>query len=537
MNSDYSSSSAVNYNQESYDLDRDLVPEELLPYSDSKIRYLKHFCEQSLLMFTKFFFHLREQSKFITSSHHRIIANTLEQVYRGDITRLIINIPPGYTKTELAVINFVSWCLAKSPNSKFIHTSYNDDLVIENSTKIQDIVKSDVYQYFWPQTLREDAQAKKRWYTSRGGGMLAAPSGGGITGFRAGKMLSEFSGAIIIDDPVKPDDAFSDLIRGRVNNRFTNTMKSRLAHEQIPIIVIMQRIHEDDLTGYLLRGESGDQWHHLMIPVDIKDNPEPYPPEYKAGIPIEYSLKTGPLWKYKHNLEHIEILKKDIYTYSSQYDQRPTPLGGGLFKNEWWKFYKTYDPVKNLVYFSDDTSPITLNYKMIFADTAMKTSELNDYSVFQCWGMGKDGNIYLLDQVRGKWEAPDLRSKFLKFCERHDFKHKINIMGVRSRKVEDKASGTGLIQELNREKGIDWVIGIPRDKDKVSRAMSAAPQIANGKVWLPLNAFWLQDYLFEFEKFTPTMAHRHDDQIDATLDAIHDMMINSSFIDYSSALY
>jgi predicted phage terminase large subunit-like protein len=175
-------------------------------------------------------------------------------------------------------------------------------------------------------------------------------------------------------------------------------------------------------------------------------------------------------------------------------------------------------------------------YKTIFADTAQKVKEIHDYSVFQCWGKGLDGNIYLLDQMRGKWEAPDLQTNFMQFCERHDFVMGKVAMGVRARRVEDKVSGTGLIQAVNKIKGMDWVTGIQRDKDKVSRAMSGAPSIAQGKVFLPANAPWLGEYLAEFSKFTPQMSHKHDDQIDPTLDAVHEMLITDQFIGYADIL-
>jgi predicted phage terminase large subunit-like protein len=485
-------------------------------------------------MFERVFFKHRERQKFIVNRHHRLIADTLQRVIDGEITRLIINIPPGYTKTEEVVISFTAWCLAKYPDSKFIHSSYSDDLAVTNSATIRDIIRSKRFQDMWPMQVRDDTAAKKRWFTEHGGGMHAVSSGGQITGFRAGRMRDGFSGAILIDDPLKPDDAYSDTSRNRVNNRFTNTFKSRLAVETVPIIIIMQRLHEDDLTGFLLAGGSGEKWHHLEIPVEITDDRE-YPAEYTHGVPVEFDFEPGPLWDYKHNEAEIRILKADEYTYASQYDQRPAPLGGGLFKRDWWKFYEGFDPARNqLIKGEGDYTP--LMYKTIFADTAQKVKEIHDYSVFQCWGKGLDGNIYLLDQMRGKWEAPDLQTNFMQFCERHDFVMGKVAMGVRARRVEDKVSGTGLIQAVNKIKGMDWVTGIQRDKDKVSRAMSGAPSIAQGKVFLPANAPWLGEYLAEFSKFTPQMSHKHDDQIDPTLDAVHEMLITDQFIGYADIL-
>ena len=192
-------------------------------------------------------------------------------------------------------------------------------------------------------------------------------------------------------------------------------------------------------------------------------------------------------------------------------------------------------PVENYAVLADGTQ-VTIEYKNIYADTAMKTAEYNDYSVFQCWGKGADGRAYLLDQARGRWEAPELERRFMQFVNKHEFRHGHNHLGVRSRKVEDKASGIGLIQGINSVMGHGYIEGIPRDKDKVSRAKSGAPRIAQGQVVLPAHALWIDEYLYEFEKFTPTMTHKYDDQIDPTLDAIHELLLIPTYVDYRALL-
>ncbi|MCK4960820.1 MAG: phage terminase large subunit, partial [Planctomycetes bacterium] len=169
------------------------------------------------------------------------------------------------------------------------------------------------------------------------------------------------------------------------------------------------------------------------------------------------------------------------------------------------------------------------------ADTACFTGERHDFSVFQLWAILVDGRIALLDQERGKYEAPELQANFQSFCERFEFQAGVNNMGVRTRKVENKMSGIGLIQAINTIKGIDWIEGIPRDKDKVSRAKSAAPEIKKGKVLLPRKP-WIPEYIQEFHKFNSMMTHKHDDQIDPTLDAIHDNIIDRPMIGYANVV-
>jgi hypothetical protein len=257
-------------------------------WSDNELRMIRHMCEQDGMQFMRYFFRLREGIKMIRNYHHYLIEYVLQAVLDGKVNRLIINIPPGYTKTEQAVINFIARGLAVNHRAKFIHASYSADLAQENSSKIKEIISSPEFQELWNLQVRTDSKSKKRWFTEQGGGMMAAAAGGQITGFRAGRMEEGFTGAFVIDDPVKPDDAYSTVKRNAINNRFNNTMRSRLAVESVPMIVIMQRIHEDDLSGYLLKGGSGDKWHHLSIPamLDEEDIKRPYPEDYTHGIPI-----------------------------------------------------------------------------------------------------------------------------------------------------------------------------------------------------------------------------------------------------------
>ena len=187
--------------------------------------------------------------------------------------------------------------------------------------------------------------------------------------------------------------------------------------------------------------------------------------------------------------------------WEALYQQNPTIVGGGLFRDDWWEYWTQLPP---------------LEWRTIYADTAQKTKEHNDFSVFQCWGRSKFGQAVLIDQMRGKWEAPELKVQARAFWTKHKA---INSGGaLRAFKVEDKVSGTGLIQELKRE-GIP-MIPIQRNTDKVTRAMDAAPFIESGNVLLPKEAPWLSDFLGEHSAF-PSGAH--DDQVDPMMDAVTDI--------------
>lgn len=264
-------------------------PEHIDRWSLNEKRMLKYMLEQDGMQFMRYFFKLREGDTLVRNWHHYVIEYVLQAIYDMKINRLIINIAPGYTKTEQAVLNFISRGIALNPRSKYIHSSYSGELATLNSSKIKDTITSPEFQELWPMGIRNDSKAKKRWFTRDGGGMMAAPSGGQITGFRAGRMdSSKFTGAFILDDPLKPDSAHSTVIRSGINNRFNSTMRSRLAVDTVPFIIIMQRIHDDDLCGYLLRGGSGDIWYHLNIPTLVSDEVlnAPYPKDYTHGRPI-----------------------------------------------------------------------------------------------------------------------------------------------------------------------------------------------------------------------------------------------------------
>jgi len=502
-------------------------------YTTDELSYKKGLLEDSLFWFSRFALKHRIGVRFVLGRHHRLVCETLERVYRGEIKRLLINIPPGYSKTELAVVDFISWCLAKKPQSRFIHVSSLDGLVLENSSSTRKTIKSEGYQAFWPLKLQADSKSKRKWYVAEyDGGMYCVPTNGAITGFRAGRMgFKGFSGALIFDDPLKPVDANHIIKREAVNDQYNETVRSRLAHEDVPVIVIMQRVHNEDLSNFLLTGGSGEKWHHLELPVEIREDYE-YPADYTHGIPIEHNLEPGPLWGYKHNDYQINVLKTNSrtkYTFDAQYMQRPSTKGGVIFSPSWWQYYNEFDSSQSRVYL-EGGRVVQLLYKSIYMDTAQKTKTYNDFSVMQLWGKGDDGRIYLLDQIRARYESPDLEKQAIRFIRKHQYRAHVNSMGVRAVKIEDKSSGTGLIQALRR-KGFN-VDEIPRNIDKVSRATDGAPRIAEGEVVLPVNVYWLPDLIKEFADFSPLMTHAHDDQIDASLDAIQDMLTNTQEIDY-----
>lgn len=308
-----------------------------------KNKVAKFLCQSDLLFYTRYFFKQNHKRTFIVGNHHKIICEALEKVLRGEITRLIINIAPRYGKTELAVKNFISHGIALNPAAKFIHLSYSDTLALDNSEEVRDMVASDAYKELFPNVaIKIDSKSKKKWYTTAGGGVYATSAAGQVTGFGAGNVDEEdltnniseliesnldkklsFGGAIIIDDPIKADDADSDVVRERVNQRFDSTIRTRTNSRNTPIIIIMQRLHPNDLSGYLQSIEP-DVWTVISLPAILtNDNNE---------------LES--LWPFKHTLQELNMLRSvnDI-VFDRQYMQNPKPKEGLMFSEDDLQFY------------------------------------------------------------------------------------------------------------------------------------------------------------------------------------------------------
>jgi predicted phage terminase large subunit-like protein len=453
---------------------------------------------RSLYRFTRHMFRARKGHDWQRAEHHRIICGALERVYRGECRRLIVNIPPRYSKTELA-LNWLAWTLGKNPDAEFILTSYSATLASNNAALARDIVTHEEYRQIFPRVaLRDDATAKHDWRTTAGGIIYAAGAGGTITGFGAGKAREGFGGAIIVDDPHKPDEATSRAQRRNVQEWFQNTLESRKNSQQTPIIIIMQRLHPDDLSGWLLAGGNCEKWEHVCLPALQDDG--------------------TPLWAEKHTADDLARMKAaNRIVFAGQYMQQPVAEGGNIIKGEWFQSY--------------DVAP-RMKWRAVYVDTAQKTGERNDFTVAEEWGLGDDGKLYLLDMLRGRFEVPDLERRLPAFWAKCAARETSRWGALRAMKIEDAASGTGLIQKLKREHRLP-VQGITRRKDKYSRLLDVLGYIEAGHVCIPRAASFTSDFLAECEAFTADDSHAHDDQVDPMVDAIGDMLGSNALANWS----
>lgn len=370
------------------------------------------------------------------------------------------------------------------------------------------LVSSDWYQERWKVPMTKDQNEKTKFENE-------------ATGFRQAMAMSSLTGTrgdrVIIDDPHSIEGAISNAERIRTLRVMRETVPSRLTNpDKSAIVVVMQRIHDEDVSGMLLSEDHG--YTHVMLPMEFE-------PARRCVTAFGSDPRTDDgdlLFPARFPLEVIDRDKKMMgsYAVAGQFQQRPSPRGGGIIRGEWFGRYSILPIIK---------------HRHIFADTAQKTKEHNDYSVFQCWGIGDDGKLYLIDQIRGKWEAPELKRRAIAFWNKHAEEKSLGML--RGMGIEDKASGTGLIQDLKSEGRIPLSppTGIQRNKDKYSRVMDVVAHIESGHIQLPENSAWVSDFIAECESFTPDDTHAHDDQIDPMCDAIKIMLRSIVIVEPSTA--
>ena len=436
--------------------------------------------------------------RFEYAPHIDRIVRTMESVARGDITRLIINMPPRYAKTEVAVKMFMDWSLANNPNARFMHLSYSDSLVTDNSDAVRDCLKSDFFRELFPDTvISRKTDAKDKWYTTKGGGLYAVSTGAPITGFGAGikgervytgtgSPADGFGGAIIIDDPHKADDAKSDIARERVNSRYMGTIDTRKNDEKTPVIVIMQRLHDHDMSGFLLGGGSGEKWDHLVLKAVQDDG--------------------TPLWPTKHSIDDLERKREaDPEMFASQYQQSPMVATGNIFRKEWFRYYDPYE--------------LPTMFDRVFQswDLTFKKAVHTDYVCGTVWGK-KGADFYLLDMVHEKMSFTESLRNILQMTQKYP--------SATAKYIEEKANGDAVMDVL-REKVSGIIPVVPRES-KLARAHAVTPLFQAGNVRLPRNAPWIFDYEDEMTKF-PNASH--DDIVDSTTQGLSQEMQKLSIWD------
>lgn len=418
-------------------------------------------------------FKARKGVDFMCNWHHEAICNALEKVVTGQTTRLIINIPPRGSKTEIAVVNFIAWATGLFPNSEWIHASYSKRIAANNTYNTRELMTHETYGEIFPWIgIRSDSSAKDEFRTSVGGVIYATGSEGSITGYGCGGMNKhEFRGCAIIDDPHKAGEADSDVSRQNVLDWFQTTMESRKNNPDTPIIVIMQRLHEEDLAGWLINGGNGEEWELLTIPA--------YDDNHKS------------FWEDKFPIEMLDRLERtNPYVFAGQYLQLPAPKDGGTFK-----------PANIQII---DALPHGIKWirGWDLASTVKKTS---DHTSSTKLGI-KDGVTYIAEVHRFKGTPDEVENNLIQKSSLDTNETLISLpQDPGQAGVYQKAALSRLLQGFVFE-------FTPESGDKQTRASPFASQVNVGNVKM-LRGDWNNEFIKEMQMFPNG---KHDDMIDST---------------------
>ena len=435
---------------------------------------LKTQCQKHFLTFVRELW-----PSFIAGRHHARMAHAFERVARGELKRLIINMPPRHTKSEFASFLFPAWFLGLYPEKKVIQTSHTAELAVGFGRKVRNLVDTEAYHDIFPSlVLQADSKAAGRWNTSKGGDYFAIGVGGAVTGKGAD--------ILIIDDPHSEQEAAiaetQPEVYDKVYEWYTSGPRQRLQPGG-SIVIVATRWSKKDLTGQVLKAEiqrGGEEWEVI---------------EFPAILP-----SGNPLWPEFWSLKELTALKEELPNskWMAQYQQNPTSEQSAIVKRDWWMTW-------------DHEKPPKCDFVLTSWDTAFEKTQRADYSAMTTWGVfyhpdddtGKiQANIILLNAVRERCEFPRLKQLFLE--QYKDWKPDGVI-------IEKKASGAPLIYEM-RAMGIPVQEFTPtKGNDKISRLNAVSDLFASGRVWAPGN-HWAEEVIDEVAEFP---AGEHDDYVDS----------------------
>jgi len=421
-------------------------------------------------------------SAFIHGKHHEIMADAFERVAKGELKRLIINMPPRHTKSEFASYLLPAWFLGRFPDKKIIQTAHTAELAVGFGRKVRNLVNSNDYKEVFPDvSLQSDSKAAGRWNTNKGGEYFAIGVGGAVTGKGADLL--------IIDDPhSEQEGASADInVFNRTYEWYTSGPRQRLQPNG-SIVVVMTRWHNKDLTGQVvdasIKRGGADQWEVIELPAILPSG--------------------NPLWAEFWKMEELQALKAELPNskWMAQYQQDPTSEEGALVKREWWKIWEGREPPH-------------CEFVIQSWDTAFMKNQRADFSACTTWGVfymeDDDGllapNLILLDAYQERLEFPELKKMAME---------KYRAYTPDAFIVEAKAAGMPLIFEL-RAMGIPVQEYTPsRGNDKISRVNAVSDLFASGVIWAP-ETRWAEETIEQFAGF-PNM--EHDDLVDSTTQAL-----------------
>lgn len=446
---------------------------------------LAELCRRSFYRFLQEFWEVVIPETPVYNWHIKYLCDELQYLNSFVVKRLpkpydlVINVPPGSTKSTIVTQMYNAWVWTVDPSQRVIASSYAHALSLSHSIKTRDIINSDKYKALFPEIeLKKDQQGKSDFRNTKGGQRFTTSTGGTVTGMHAHQ--------IIVDDPINPQQSASDAERESANNFVTSTLSSRKIDKLVtPTILVMQRLHEEDPTGVMI-SKKGKKIKHICLPAEIKKGTKVLPEEVKENY------VDGLLDPIRLSREVLEEAQVDLgsYGYAGQYDQNPAPSEGGIFKKESFKIIEWEAEYANLVWF-------------FTADTAYTDDEKNDPSGYISYARHR--NDYIIRYAQTDFlEFPELCKALPAFALLHGYTRKSLI------EIEPKASGKSLSQTLKRITAMNVKEGIPPAKDKVARANDSSPVVEAGRVKL-IRGPWNKDFIEQVCTF-PNAAH--DEYVD-----------------------
>lgn len=426
---------------------------------------------------------LNPGAPFLPNPHIDAIAYQLERVRTGEVTRLIINMPPRHLKSIMVSVAFPAFLLGHNPGLKVFGISYGSELSAKHAADFRALVQSLWYRRLFPR-MRVARAAESDVFTTKRGFRRSTSVNAALTGL-GGDVF-------VVDDPQKASDAHSETLRNSVTQWFSNTLRSRLDNKATGvIIVVMQRVHLQDLTGYLT--QNSDEWTILSLPA-IAEVDEQIP----IGPNKFYHRRAGEALHPEHEPQAtLENLRKELGSeiFAAQYQQSPVPPGGAMIKRQWLRYY-------------DVRPERTYRTKVIMSwDCAAKEGAQNSYSVCTTWLIVDKRDYYLLDVTRGRYDYPRLRQTAIALAERFDPTAIV---------IEDASTGIALGQEL-KQAGRFRIKPVPVDRDKITRLYVQAAKFEAGQVLFPRGAPFLPELEAELLAFPQG---KHDDQVDSITQAL-----------------
>ena len=462
--------------------------------------------------------------------HIGAICAHLEAISRSEITRLLINVPPGHAKSLLVAVLWPAWVWTQRPSWRGLFASYAYDLAERDSVRCRTLIRSDWYRIFmetgdW--RIVSDQDTKGYYVNTASGFRFSTSVGAQATGWRGD--------AVIVDDPLSAKESPSKHARQEAIYWWDKVMSSRLNDmNRGARVIIMQRLHEEDLSGHVL-AEGG--YEHLCLPSEFDPRRRAItyhnvPIANPSSLPALAAFLPGErreLWRDPRT-EDGELLfpalfsarvlaqaRKDLGSdgFAGQHDQRPAPEGGDQFRKSWWRFWKPDGtaaercPRPDGCWEGPARALPKLDGTIISLDAAFKATDSSDFVVFQVWGAAQ-ADRFLLAQVRARMSFTDTLATFRRLGGQWP--------AARHKLVEDKANGSAIIDTLKSE--IGGIIAVNPEGGKEARAAAVQPQIESGNVYLPDGAPWLGAFVEEFAMFP---RGRHDDQVDALTQALIDL--------------